>query len=377
MSILWHTKRVWQYMFLRKNIIIRKRTILLLRLDGIGDYVLFRNFIKEIKKSEEYKNYSITLCGNIIWKDIATAFDCEEIDKFIWIDKNKFKIENLKYYFTKIASIHFGRFEILIHPTFSRDKIAETIVKYSGAKYKIGNTGDCTNLSCEDKIIYNKCYDKLLPASVNVLFEFERNKEFFNNLLGCEIKLKKPVIEIPSSNAFKQDYIIIFLGSTSENRRWHWNNYKNLIDLILKKYNGEIIICGGDDVAEAANNIMGANSKRLLNMVGETSLYELILYINKAQMVITNDTCALHIAAATGTKVVCASNGNSFGRFVPYPDYASNKVKFVFVDEIENNLQDFVQLSNKYNMYSDLDINKISYLDVFRVIEQFFLNEVD
>lgn len=51
----------------RKSEIVPK-TLLLVRLDAIGDYVLFRNFIEILKKSERYKGYKITLLGKLLAK---------------------------------------------------------------------------------------------------------------------------------------------------------------------------------------------------------------------------------------------------------------------------------------------------------------------
>ena len=46
-------------------------TLLIIRLDAIGDYLLFRNFLSVIRASRKYKDYEITLCGNIVWKDLS------------------------------------------------------------------------------------------------------------------------------------------------------------------------------------------------------------------------------------------------------------------------------------------------------------------
>ena len=69
---------------------ISKNKILLIRLDAIGDYVLFRNFIESIKTHVNYKDYSLTLLGNLRWKSLAEELDSEYIANFIWLDRNKF-----------------------------------------------------------------------------------------------------------------------------------------------------------------------------------------------------------------------------------------------------------------------------------------------
>ena len=59
------------------------KRIVLFRHDGIGDYVLFRNFIEVFKKSLKFVDYKITLLGNSAWKDLAEFLDKDFIDEFI------------------------------------------------------------------------------------------------------------------------------------------------------------------------------------------------------------------------------------------------------------------------------------------------------
>ena len=49
-------------------------TLLIIKTDAIGDYILFRNFLSEVRNLSLYKNYKIILCGNELWKDIALHF---------------------------------------------------------------------------------------------------------------------------------------------------------------------------------------------------------------------------------------------------------------------------------------------------------------
>ena len=83
---------------------ISPKSLILIRLDAIGDYILFRNFIKILKKSEKYKGYRITLVGNIVWKSISEKFDNKYIDENIWIDRKKFS-NNIFYRFQKLSEI--------------------------------------------------------------------------------------------------------------------------------------------------------------------------------------------------------------------------------------------------------------------------------
>jgi ADP-heptose:LPS heptosyltransferase len=125
---------------------IQRKHLAIVRIDGIGDYVLFRNFIKTIHESEQYKNYKITLIGNSLWKDLAIELDDEFVDKFIWIDRSKFH-KNLFYRYKKLKEITLQAYEAVINPVYSRGFFSEdAIIKAIHANEKIGSNGDLSNI---------------------------------------------------------------------------------------------------------------------------------------------------------------------------------------------------------------------------------------
>ncbi|WP_334084306.1 hypothetical protein [Helicobacter typhlonius] len=72
----------------------QNKSLVILRNDAIGDYLLFRDFLHILR--QEYSSYHITLIGNIVFKDFALCLDRAYIDKFIWIDNKKFR-KNILY----------------------------------------------------------------------------------------------------------------------------------------------------------------------------------------------------------------------------------------------------------------------------------------
>ena len=61
--------------------------LLIIKLDEIGDYMLFRNMLKSFRGSEKYKNHKITFLGNAAWKPIFDEYDSETADNSIWVTK--------------------------------------------------------------------------------------------------------------------------------------------------------------------------------------------------------------------------------------------------------------------------------------------------
>src|SRR5208337_3443635 len=45
--------------------------VLLVRLDAIGDYVLFRNFIESCRQSRRFRGLKLDLLGNVRWKCLS------------------------------------------------------------------------------------------------------------------------------------------------------------------------------------------------------------------------------------------------------------------------------------------------------------------
>jgi ADP-heptose:LPS heptosyltransferase len=331
---------------------IRLNTLLIVRLDGIGDYILFRNFIEILKKSKKYCNYKITLCGNIIWKDLAETYDKSFLDNFIWIDRRKFNWNPI-YRFKILRYINQYGFEIAIQPTYSRRFFhGDSIIKASGAKERIGSEGDLTAITKRLKNISDGYYTKLLSVKKESIFEFYRNKEFFEYILGEKIKLSGPNFKVNNETTkvfLNNPYAVIFPGVGSKLRRWQPEKFAKIADYIYEKYGLEVLIAGSrkDNFLTSRIINMSKNAK-IIDITGVTMLTELVQIIKNAKILVSNETCAVHIAAAVGTKTICISMGFRFGRFDPYPKEIFNKVFYVYPNIIQKKIYDYKYLIEKY-----------------------------
>ena len=79
-------------------------------------------------------------------------------------------------------------------------------------------------------------------------------------------------------------------------------------------------LCGGNDEAYLGDLFLKKYSvqNNVINTVGKTSLLELIEIIRGAEFLITNDTSAVHFAAAVNTQAYCIWGPWEYGRFLPY-----------------------------------------------------------
>jgi ADP-heptose:LPS heptosyltransferase len=343
---------------------IKENSLLLIRLDAIGDYVIFRNFIKELKQSQKYKNYRITLLGNSTWKNIAEEFDSEFVDSFIWLDRNRFN-KDFIYRYEKLKEITLQGYEVVLSPIYSREFFyADAIVNLINAKEKIGSVGDVPNMEKWQKNISNKYYDRFIDADVCLMFEFDRNKEFFENLLDVKLEVFKPHISLNSKKIMfelPQKYAIIFLGASASFRKWNIEGFAEVAKHLKEKYGYGIVLCGA--LSDSADSLeFGKHFKgKYIDLVGKTSLVDLLHVIYNGDLMVANETSAPHFAIALEmANIFVIYNGNHYGRFTPYPERVSKNYHVIYHPEIEKDLDDYEELSNSYEFRSSLDINDIT-----------------
>lgn len=344
---------------------IYEKSILFIRLDAIGDYILFRNFIEIIRKSDKYKDYKITLLGNEVWKEIAEEFDEEFIDNFIWLNRKKFN-KNLIYRYKKLKEIVKNGYEIVVNPAYSREfYYSDVIVKVLTAKKKIGSVGDLSNMKSWQKKISDTYYTKLIPAKKEIMFEFYRNKEFFENLLETKLDIKKPHINLKSKNISFQlpkEYAILFIGARLGNRKWSIRNFAKVGRYIKSKYGYEIILCGGREDMNDVKKFKKYFGMDFTDLTGETSLTELLCIVYNANLMVSNDTSVPHLAVASGVSyaLFVVYSGIHYGRFVPYPKEIYENYHAILHPDIEMDLENYKKLSNSYGYRMTLDINDIT-----------------
>lgn len=353
---------------------ISSKSLLLIRLDAIGDYVLFRNFIEILKKSEQYKNYKITLLGNSAWKNLSEELDSDFLNTCIWLDKNKFN-KNLIYRYRKLKEITSKGYEIVLSPTYSREFFyADTIVSLINASKKIGSIGDLSNIQKWQKKISDKYYTKLIPAQHELIFEFYRNREFFENFLDIKIEIKQPTIRLKPNNLLfelPEKYAILFIGASSKFRKWNMEKFAEVGKYLKLTYGYKIVLCGATSDNRNAITFKESFGDDFINLVGKTSLLELLYVIYNGNLMIANETSAPHFAVALGIQnIFVIYNGNYYGRFTPYPKEMAPNYHVIYHPKIEKDLDHYQKLSNSYGFAGDLNISEISVKSVIKKISE-------
>lgn len=113
-------------------------------------------------------------------------------------------------------------------------------------------------------------------------------------------------------------FAVIVIGSAHKDKCWSVEKFAEVADYLSKNRGLKIVAAGGASEAEQIELLKEAAETNIINLAGKTTLRELMFVLNRAKIVITNDTGPGHIAAALGTKVVMIFGRSNPARVRPY-----------------------------------------------------------
>ncbi|MGE5426216.1 MAG: glycosyltransferase family 9 protein [Bacillota bacterium] len=370
LNIIFSLVSIFSLPFKRKN---KKRKLLIVKLDAIGDYILFRNFIKFIKETKKYKDYKITFVGNASIKTICEWLDGNYIDKSVWV--NKKRLFKNPFYLIRILLRIGLNYDTALQPTISRELLGDHLVKFSNAKNRLTYEGDNNNIRSKEKSRTDKWYSRLIHINEDVIFDFNKHREFFEAISGEKPSFIRPAIDItearsvswPSGVKMPEKYAVLFPGASEQKRRWAASNFSEIAKYIKQNLNLDILICGSKSDQINALEIINKADFSMTDATGKTNLKELVLLIAKASILITNDTSAAHIGPALNTPTIALSQFNHYGRFLPYPESDGSKNICITPDNYSN--LSFNEKRLKFSGGSDVDINLIEASQVEKAID--------
>ncbi len=307
------------------------KSILILKLDAIGDSIIWLDSAKEYRKS--FPNHRLVLCYKKDWEEIALKLPY--FDAYFPFDQKRF-FKRIAYRFSLLKQLNTYHYEKVINPTFSRNFfLQDWIIHNIHAKEKIGSNGDYTNTNNtiakltsnfnyynpKLKKIADKWYTCLLPASSETKMELIRNAEFIRSYINPSFQSQLPIFPfdiIKTSLIPFEKYIVVVLGGSTDKKMWNVDKFAQTALHFMDKFN--VVVCGGKEENELFNRFMsfGIPDEKVINLIGKTNLTELISVIKYASITLTNDTAASHITVATHTPSVCILGGGHYGRFQPY-----------------------------------------------------------
>lgn len=372
----------------------RKIDLVIVSLGLIGDYILLRNFLLPLK----HKGIKFILITHKSAINIA-SIDLSR-DQIIGLDSSNLNALKIYKSLKQVKGIESTfAFNVMYSPSYLSDYVVH-LVK---SKHKIGISGDYTNISFKYRQKSKRYYTRLLSVSEEVVFEFDRNAEIFNKLydllaldispqdifhirldlrdvlcesfsdfkdicnignLKCDIKsdLNFDLHSDLESSHLKSNYIVIFIGASNKLKKY--GTFDQIISYVKQKFKLNVVLMGGADDRDE-------NLEKLdvINLVGKTSIKELINIIWHSTLIIGNETGAMHIANALKKEGIVLSNGNHVQRFIQMEKNENYVLTSIYPDDFLKNLNKNKILCNIQDYGVRGDMSKINLEVVFKNID--------
>lgn len=296
--------------------------ILYVRTDSIGDAVISLGMLEHLKNKNKEPEITV-ICQEHI-KELYDA--CEYVDSILTFDKRNFQ-ENSSYRIDFLQQLTSTKYDIVLNPIYSRDKISDLIALSANADFKVAFEGDNSNLDVNIRLENNKEYSYLIPSSDDVISEIRRN-EIYLKALGIEnaclepwIWLKDNDIEF-ANNLFnhhkitKSNTVGLFVKGQYSIRDYPY--FPEVLRALSIKFRFTFICLGSAEDYETHENICKTAGVKYINLCGQLSIRQSATMLMQCKAALGVETALAHIATAVGTPNFVILGGGHFGRFFPY-----------------------------------------------------------
>jgi heptosyltransferase I len=101
-------------------------------------------------------------------------------------------------------------------------------------------------------------------------------------------------------------------------KQWLPESFAETADRLQQQDAVRVVLIGGREDRVLAERVMHHMQSAPIDLIGKTTLKELIAFLRRARMLITNDSGPMHLAAAVGTPVVALFGPTDPARTGPY-----------------------------------------------------------
>ena len=353
--------------------------VLILRPDHLGDVVLFTGALRHVRAM--YPNAEIVFCGRRYVQNLLEL--CPHVDRFVPVEElwgpigPGMKLVKLSKRWRMIGENHplrrLARYvidgcyrivrrrtcrqyrsDVLLVPVRSPAAgfaDVHELVRALPAAAKIGIAGDLGNQSPEQDRAAEASYTRRLRLAPDQTHrpELAVTADYLSLLSGKTITIEDVRPEFWTGGDDRQwalEHVIrtggtIVLGlcpgvTSLPGKCYPAANYAEALRL-CPQHRFSVVIFGAakeaDTCAEVARAVAGCpNVQSVCDLAGRTSVRQLVEALRRTDVVLSQETAALHIATALDRPTVGIVGGGHFGRFYPWGDRRIHRAASVPMD---------------------------------------------
>lgn len=286
--------QIFLLIFMKNNQI---RKILVIRFSSIGDIVLTTGFVRILRN--KFPDAKIDF---LIYKPFREIYELNpHIDQIITCEKNATD-STIRILKNNITRNH-GTYDIIfdLHNNSISNKFSEN---FGAIVHKV----DKRRIFKLKLVWLKKGIGESYRQIHDIYLDTMKNYGIEDDGLGLEFWLsndKENTNYLPFQRQFRRIdklNIVVAPGAHFKTKQWGYLNYAHLIRK-LKPLTNKVTLVGGLNDSVHAQKIIELNPD-VINLCGKTNLIKTCEEIDNADLLITNDTGVMHIAAARKVPVV-------------------------------------------------------------------------
>ncbi|MCE2413105.1 glycosyltransferase family 9 protein [Candidatus Poribacteria bacterium] len=280
--------------------------ILLIRLSSLGDVVLTTPAIRAVRA-----HFSDAYIAMLVGKQSADVLrenpHLDEIITFDRLAKNKDTREMLR----TVRVLRERKFTLAID--LQRKFRTELLMYFSGAADRVGKGVLCTVRVLEQGNKHATAHYFDLLHAVGIPAVDQKLELFLAESERTDASQRFDAAGVTQTGL----KVGVFPGAGWKLREWMPDRFATIGDRLVRHFNTEILIFGGQKEAELVHTVANLMDARAVPFAGNLQVRELAACIEKCDLFLTNDTGPMHIAAAVGTPTVSLFGPGNHIRFQP------------------------------------------------------------
>lgn len=287
------------------------KNILLIRLSSLGDIVLTSPAVRAVR--QHYPDAHIAMLVGKQSADLVT--ENPRLDEVIQFDRNA-EDKSTGEMWRIIRLLRERRFDLAID--FQRKFRTSLLAYLSGARCRVGCHAP-KGLLCtvrapdrENKHAIDRYFDLLhavgIPAS-------DRTLELF--ISEADRAFAREALEANGASLRHRLKVGLFPGAGWKLREWMPERFAAIGDLIVKRFDGQVLIFGGPAEKGLVSQVAGLMSAPPVTFAGGLRIRQFAALVEQCDLFISNDTGPMHVAAAMQTPTIALFGPGNHIRFQP------------------------------------------------------------
>lgn len=285
------------------------KRVLAIRLDSLGDVLLTTPAIRAIK--ETLPAAHVTLLTSPIGAEVgrlSAGIDDVIVYQAPWMDPHQALPQDSEREMATIRLLKEKRFDgAIIFTSYRQSPLPAAYMCYlADIPLRHGATADGAGSLLTTR-------HKHPP---DLIHEVERGLDLVD-AIGFTSAKKELALEVGSGEVERmrselsqrgvdctKPLAVVHPGCNFQARTYPWSSYVKVADLLVERLNCEVVFTGSENERGLVDTIQRWMKQPSRSMAGETDLKRLAALIKTANIVVTNNTGPMHIAAAMKTPVV-------------------------------------------------------------------------